>query len=51
MDFAESAEDAAFRDELRTWLDERLPKFLTEWSDPDGEAAAAPGATGVMRSM
>jgi alkylation response protein AidB-like acyl-CoA dehydrogenase len=51
VDFAESAEDAAFRHELRTWLDDRLPKFLTEWSDPDGEPAAPRGATGVMRSM
>jgi len=51
VDFAESAGDAAFRDELRTWLDDHLPKFLAEWSDPDGEGSGIPGASGVMRSM
>ncbi len=28
MDFALAAEDEAFRDELRSWLDEHLPPFL-----------------------
>ena len=28
MDFAYEPEDVAFRDELRAWLDEHLPKFL-----------------------
>ena len=36
MDFAPSAEDEAFRAELRAWLDVELPAFLTEWS---GDAA------------
>ena len=31
MDFAYTAEDEAFRDELRGWLDEHLPKFLADW--------------------
>ena len=35
MDFAYTAEDEAFRDELVGWLDENLPKFLAEWSDED----------------
>ena len=58
MDFSYTAEDEAFRVELRGWLDENLPKFLAEWADDedtsgdagdgaDGQAAA----TGVMRSM
>ena len=39
MDFAFTAEDEAFRDELRGWLDENLPKFLADWGaddDPGG---------------
>ena len=28
MDFAHTADDIAFRDELRSWLGENLPKFL-----------------------
>ena len=51
MDFAYTAEDEAFRDELKSWLDENLPKFLTEWSEADNEDAIGPGAAGVMRSM
>ncbi len=52
MDFAESAEDAAFREELRTWLDDHLPAFLAEWSDPEGgDGEGPPEASGVMRSM
>ena len=31
MDFAYTAEDEAFRDELTTWLDENLEKFLADW--------------------
>ncbi len=38
MDFAFTAEDEAFRTELRTWLDRELPRFLEEWSG-DGEEA------------
>ena len=53
MDFAHTADDIAFRDELRQWLDDNLPKFLAEWgeqdhtADPDG----SPGAHGIMGAM
>jgi alkylation response protein AidB-like acyl-CoA dehydrogenase len=39
MDFSFTAEDLAFRDELRSWLDEHLPAFRAEWDD-DGEPAS-----------
>ena len=54
MDFAYTAEDEAFRDELRGWLDENLPKFLAEWGDDDdrgdadGAAGRAAGSCGAM---
>lgn len=52
MDFAYSEQDEAFRAELRGWLDEELPKFLTEWSsDDDDDAADHDGGSGVMRQM
>ena len=51
MDFAYTAEDEAFRDELKAWLDENLPKFLAEWSEADDEDATGQGAGGIMRSM
>ncbi len=55
MDFSYTDEDEAFREELTAWLDERLPKFLAEWSDEagqgDGDEAAGPGASGVMAAM
>ncbi len=51
MDFAYTAEDEAFRDELKAWLDEKLPKFLAEWSEGDDEDATGQGAGGIMRSM
>ena len=36
MDFGFTAEDDAFRAELRQWLDEELPRFLADWdADPD----------------
>src|SRR4051794_15436062 len=53
MDFAHTADDIAFRDELRQWLDDNLPKFLAEWgeqdqnADPDG----SPGAHGITGAM
>src|SRR5215208_6076585 len=57
MDFAYTAEDEAFRDELKTWLDENLAKFLAEWADeeeddqPESDAAEAPaGASGERSS-
>ncbi len=51
MDFAYTAEDEAFRDELKGWLDENLAKFLIATSEADDEDAIGPGASGVMRSM
>jgi alkylation response protein AidB-like acyl-CoA dehydrogenase len=52
MDFAYSAEDESFRDELTTWLDDNLPKFLAEWADEsDTGEEAGPGASGIMHSM
>src|SRR5438094_6875485 len=33
MDFAFTAEDDAFRTELRSWIDENLPAFNKEWGD------------------
>ena len=33
MDFAFTADDLAFRDELRAWLDAELPRFLADWTD------------------
>jgi alkylation response protein AidB-like acyl-CoA dehydrogenase len=42
MDFAFTAEDEAFRAELREWLDRELPRFLDDWSSgADGEGDAA----------
>ena len=35
MDFSLTAEDVAFRDELRAWLDTELPRFLADWTDDD----------------
>jgi len=42
MDFSPSAEDEAFRAELRAWLDVELPAFLKEWEsgEPDGGSAS-----------
>jgi alkylation response protein AidB-like acyl-CoA dehydrogenase len=52
MDFAYTAEDEAFRDELTAWLDENLDKFLADWpTGEDAEDAAGPGAGGIMAAM
>ena len=61
MDFSYAPEDEAFREELESWLDDNLPKFLTEWgeqdlgeSDPadaelsEDENQAGPGSAGIM---
>ena len=49
MDFAHTAEDEAFRDELRGWLDEHLDPFLEEWSSDEVDPAES-GSTGTMKS-
>jgi alkylation response protein AidB-like acyl-CoA dehydrogenase len=51
MDFAYTAEDEAFRHELKTWLDEHLPPFLEKWADEDQAETAGAGASGVMGAM
>jgi alkylation response protein AidB-like acyl-CoA dehydrogenase len=51
MDFAYSAEDVAFRDELRGWLDESLPKFLAEWGDKEDADAHEQGQRGILGAM
>ena len=38
MDFAFTAEDEAFRAELRDWLDAELPRFLDDWTDDGADA-------------
>lgn len=42
MDFSLNAEDEAFRDELRNWLDEHLQQFLADTEDEDQRAAGVP---------
>ena len=49
MDFAFTPEDEAFRDELRTWLDVNLPKFLEDWGTDDD--ASADKTTGFERTQ
>ena len=44
MDFAYTPEDEAFKEELVSWLDTNLPKFLADWTvddDPGGGRIAA----------
>jgi alkylation response protein AidB-like acyl-CoA dehydrogenase len=41
MDFSLTDEDVAFRDELRAWLDDALPRFLDDWTGPGGDAETA----------
>src|SRR3954463_12675339 len=50
MDFAHSAEDLAFREELGAWLDENVAKFLAEWGEQDASADGS-GAHGIMGAM
>ena len=50
MDFSYTAEDEAFREELRGWLDEHLPKFLADWGGDDdggGRSSGAPSRSPV----
>ena len=52
MDFAYTAEDEAFRDELTSWLDEHLPPFLAEWAEDEAaEGAGDAGSGGVLSQM
>jgi len=64
MDFSYAPEDEAFREELESWLDDNLPKFLTEWGEQDhgeidpaeaelgeDENQAGPGSAGIMGAM
>jgi alkylation response protein AidB-like acyl-CoA dehydrogenase len=51
VDFALAPEDEAFREELRTWLDEHLPKFLAEWGDREQVDGGDAGAHGIMGAM
>ena len=53
MDFAYEPEDLAFRDELRAWLDENLPKFLADWGSDEDPGGGRQGGTesGVARTQ
>ena len=51
MDFAYEPEDVAFRDELRAWLDEHLPKFLADWGSDEDAAAAGKAAERQVRGI
>lgn len=54
MDFAYTADDLAFREELRAWLDEHLPKFLAEWGaeeDSGAEGGEGAGRRGIARTQ
>jgi alkylation response protein AidB-like acyl-CoA dehydrogenase len=51
VDFAHTAEDEAFRDELVAWLDEHLPAFLAQWSEDETTTDGATGPRGVLAQM
>jgi alkylation response protein AidB-like acyl-CoA dehydrogenase len=52
VDFALAADDEAFRDELRDWLDAHLPTFLAEWGDKDADTQdGETGTHGIMAAM
>ena len=52
MDFALGPADVAFRDELRQWLDDELPKFLAEWGDQESATSDGSASTqGIMGAM
>jgi alkylation response protein AidB-like acyl-CoA dehydrogenase len=49
MDFAYEPEDLAFRDELTSWVDENLPKFLADWGGDDDPGG--PQSAGIARTQ
>jgi alkylation response protein AidB-like acyl-CoA dehydrogenase len=49
VDFAYEAADIAFRDELTSWLDENLPKFLADWGGDDDPGG--PQSAGIARTQ
>jgi alkylation response protein AidB-like acyl-CoA dehydrogenase len=49
VDFAYEAADVAFGDELRGWLDENLPKFLSDWGGDDDPGG--PQSAGIARTQ
>ena len=53
MDFAYEPDDLAFRDELRAWLDENLPKFLADWGGDEDPGGGRQGGTetGLVRTQ
>ncbi len=53
MDFAYEPEDLAFRDELRAWLDDNLPKFLADWGGDEDPGGGRQGGTeaGLVRTQ
>ncbi|HZQ86461.1 MAG TPA: hypothetical protein VFA83_16555, partial [Acidimicrobiales bacterium] len=54
MDFAYAPEDEAFRAELRSWLEDNVPKFFAEFGEEggDGDDDGGPaGAGGIMGAM
>ena len=51
MDFSHTPEDEAFRDELRSWLDVNLPKFLADWGGDDDPGGGRLPAGNVARTQ
>jgi alkylation response protein AidB-like acyl-CoA dehydrogenase len=49
VDFAYAPEDIAFREELTSWLDENLPKFLADWGGDDDPGG--PQSAGIARTQ
>jgi alkylation response protein AidB-like acyl-CoA dehydrogenase len=49
VDFAYEAADLEFRDELVSWLDENLPKFLADWGGDDDPGG--PQSAGIARTQ
>jgi alkylation response protein AidB-like acyl-CoA dehydrogenase len=49
MDFAYEPEDLAFRDELTSWVDENLPKFLADWGGDDDPGGGR--QSGIQRTQ